>query len=165
MGSMASLEFDATAGKYRIRFRYGGKPFKRSIKTKDKTEAEGVAARVEETIRLLERGRLELPEGVDAGVFILSDGKLNGKASAGRGLTLDALLALYRKSVPKGSKAQTTLNTEETHISHLSRHLRKTKLAQSVTTTDMQMYAEKRLRDSYRGKPIRPDTVPGCPIG
>ena len=156
---MASLEFDATCSKYRIRFRYGGKPFKRSIKTKDQTEAEGVAARVEETIRLLERGRLEMPSGADPGVFILSDGKLNGKTSAERGQTLEALLALYRKSLPKGAKAQTTLNTEETHTSHLSRHLRKTKLVQSITTADMQAYVEKRLRDSYRDKPIRPDTV------
>ncbi len=156
---MASLEFNEASGNYRIRFRYGGQPFKRSIKSKDQTEAEGVAARVEETIRLLERGRIEMPAGADPGVFILSDGKLNGKSSAGRGQTLDGLLAVYRKSLPKGAKAQTTLNTEETHTSHLLRHIRKTKLAQSVTTADMQMYVEKRLRDSYRGKPIRPDTV------
>ena len=101
---MASLEFDATCSKYRIRFRYGGKPFKRSVKTNDQTEAEGVAARVEETIRLLERGRLEMPSGADPGVFILSDGKLNGKSSAERGQTLEALLALYRKSLPKGAR-------------------------------------------------------------
>ena len=30
---------------------------------------------------------------------------------------------------------------------------------QSVTTSDMQAYIDKRLRDSYRKKPIRPDTV------
>ena len=34
---------------------------------------------MEETIRLLKRGRIELPPGADAGTFILSDGKLNGK--------------------------------------------------------------------------------------
>jgi integrase len=156
---MASLEFDNPSGKYRIRFRYGGKPFKRSVKTSDRTEAEGVAARVEETIRLLERGRLDLPPGADPGVFILSDGKLNSKASAGDGRTLDELLKLYKKSLPKDAKAQTTLNTEDTHVSHLLRHLGKTKLAQCVTTAHMQGYTDKRLRDSYRDKPMRPDTV------
>jgi integrase len=156
---MASLEFDAASGRYRLRFRYGGKPYKRSIKTKDQTEAEGVAARVAETIRLLERGRLEVPPGADPGVFILSDGKLNAKSAARHGMTLDALLALYQKSLPKGAKSKTTLTTEKIHISHLLGHLRKTRLAQSLTTADMQRYIDLRLRESYRGKPIRPDTV------
>ena len=156
---MASLEFDEISGRYRLRFRYGGMSFKRSIKTSDQTEAEGVAARVEETVRLLERGRLELPAGADAGVFILSDGKLNGKASAEQRYTLDDLLKLYQKSLPQGAKAETTLNTEEIHISHLLGHFKKTKFAQSITTADMQAYVDKRLRDTYRDKIIRPDTV------
>ena len=156
---MASIEFDELSSRYRIRFRYGGQPYKRSLKTRDVKEAQGILGRVEETIRLLERGRMELPPGAEPGVFILSDGKLQSKSAAERQHTLDALLNLYLKSVPKDSKADTTLKTEETHVSHLLRHLRKSKLAQSVTTGDMQTYCEKRLRDAYRDKPIRPDTV------
>jgi integrase len=156
---MASIEFDELSGRYRIRFRYGGQPYKRSLKTRDVKEAQGILGRVEETIRLLERGRLDLPPGAEPGVFILSDGKLHSKSSAERQHTVDALLNLYLKSVPKDSKANTTLKTEETHVSHLLRHLRKSKLAQSVTMGDMQTYVEKRLRDAYRDKPIRPDTV------
>jgi len=156
---MASLEFDEISSRYRIRFRFGGKPFKRSIKTHDAGEAEGVVARVEETIRLLERGRLDLPPNADPGVFIMSDGKLNGKQTAKQGYTLHILLNLYKKSLPNGAKEQTTLKTEETHISHLLRHLKGSKIAQSVTVANMQNYVDRRLRDSYRDKPIRPDTV------
>lgn len=76
---MAYLEIDSTSGYYLIRFRYGGRPFKRSLKTQDHSEAEGVLGRVRETIRLLERGRLEMPPDADPGKFIVSDGKLNGK--------------------------------------------------------------------------------------
>jgi len=156
---MASIEFDELSGRYRIRFRYGGQPYKRSLKTRDVKEAQGILGRVEETIRLLERGRMDLPPGAEPGVFILSDGKLHSKSSAERQHTLDALLNLYLKSVPRDSKADTTLKTEETHVSHLLRHLRKSKLAQSVTIADMQAYVERRLRDTYRDKPIRADTV------
>jgi len=156
---MASLEFDELSGRYRIRFRYGGQPYKRSLKTGDVKEARGVLGRVEETIRLLERGRMEMPPGAEPGQFILSDGRLNGKSSAERQLSLDALARLYLKSMPKDSKAQTTVRTEEIHVDHLLRHLRKSKFAQSVTTADMQAYVEKRLRETYRDKPIRPGTV------
>lgn len=58
---MAYLELDSTSGFYRVRFRYQGRPYKRSVKTADQAEAAGVVARVDETIRLLERGRLEMP--------------------------------------------------------------------------------------------------------
>ena len=64
---MASIEFDEVSGRYRIRFRYGGKPYKRSLKTTEKREAETVVGRVEETIRLLERGRIDIPSGADPG--------------------------------------------------------------------------------------------------
>ena len=91
---MASIEFDEASGRYRIRFRYAGKPYKRSLKTTDKRDAGAVVGRVEETIRLLERGRLNIPPDADPGVFILSDGKLNGKLTAEQGYTLESLFDL-----------------------------------------------------------------------
>jgi len=69
---MASLEADAASERFRIRFRYGGESYKRSLKTTDRCEANAILGRVEETIRLLERGRLEIPPDADPGVFILS---------------------------------------------------------------------------------------------
>lgn len=156
---MACIEFDKASDRYRIRFRYGGKPFKRSLKTSEEREALSILGRVEETIRLMERGRLDLPPDADPGVFILSDGKLNRKATTEQGRTVRNLVTLYQKSLPKDSKAPTTLKTEDTHVSHLLKHLRASKLAQTVTAADMQTYIERRLRDKYRDKPIRPDTV------
>ena len=102
---MASIEFDEASGRYRIWFRYAGKPYKRSLKTTEKREAEAVVGRVEETIRLLERGRLDIPSDADPGVFILSDGKLNWKLTAEQEYTLEKLLDLYPKSLPEGAKS------------------------------------------------------------
>jgi hypothetical protein len=62
---MASVEFDEASSRYRIRFRYGGKPFKRSLKTSEEREARSILGRVEETIRLMKRGRLDLPPDAD----------------------------------------------------------------------------------------------------
>jgi hypothetical protein len=62
---MASLEFDPVAKRFRIRFRYNGGTYKRSLKTANPKDAQAVVERVEETIPLLKRGRLEKFGGTD----------------------------------------------------------------------------------------------------
>ena len=126
------------------------------LRPSNAVEAAGVVARVAETIRLLERGRLEMPADADPGMFIMSDGKQTKKIVSTRGCTLDELLSTYKQSIPVGAKAETTLKTEELHIAHLLQGLKKSKLAQDVTTAEMQRYVEKRLHDTYRERAIRP---------
>jgi hypothetical protein len=53
---MASLELQK--GWYRIVFRYDGKKYQRALETQSKKEAEGQKHRIEENLKLLERGRL-----------------------------------------------------------------------------------------------------------
>jgi hypothetical protein len=60
---MASLEL--RSDRFRIVFRVGGKKLHASLKTTDQREAEGCLARLEENLRLMERGRLVPPP--DAG--------------------------------------------------------------------------------------------------
>lgn|GEM_PF-5184489 len=57
---MASLELDPESGRYRVRFRYHGQPFKRSLRTKSKRVAQASLGQVEETLRLLELGLTEI---------------------------------------------------------------------------------------------------------
>src|SRR2546423_10071620 len=72
---MASLEF--RSNRYRLGFRFGGKKYQHPLKTSNQREAEGCLGRLEENLRLLERGRLELPPDADLADFLLSDGKVN----------------------------------------------------------------------------------------
>jgi integrase len=78
---------------------------------------------------------------------------------AEQGYTLENLFDLYPKSLPEGAKEQTTRKTEGSHILHLSRHLKTSRLAQAMTIADMQAYIDRRLRDRYRNKPPGPVTV------
>ncbi len=57
---MAWLEREPS-GHFHIRFRLGERKFKRSLKTKIESEAETRRIRLEETIRLVESGRLTTP--------------------------------------------------------------------------------------------------------
>src|SRR5262245_53747003 len=118
---MASLQLDEASGRYRLRFYFGGQEYKRSIKTRDPKTARGIPARVEDTIRLIEQGRLEIPGDADPAAFILSDGKRNGKPVAQRSLTLAELFAEYRDKLPPGAKEPSTVSTERTHCDHLLR--------------------------------------------
>ena len=57
---MAWLQTDPS-GNYHISFRFRGRNFKRSLKTKSEQRANSRLHRLEENIRLVESGRLELP--------------------------------------------------------------------------------------------------------
>src|SRR3954469_13662645 len=76
-GMMASIE--QRGGRYRLVFRHGGQKFQHPLKTADRAEADACRTRLEEGIRLLERGRIDPPPpGADLAIYLLSDGKLNG---------------------------------------------------------------------------------------
>ncbi|MCH7989179.1 MAG: hypothetical protein IID46_08510 [Planctomycetes bacterium] len=92
---MTHIRQDKKSGNFFIRFRYAGSSFNRSLRTKFRREASAVRGRVEETILLLERGRIEMPHSADPAEFILSDGKRLGKPVKPKIRTLYDLFRVY----------------------------------------------------------------------
>ena len=88
---MASL--DHRGNHYRVAFRLGGQKFQVAVKAKDSKEAEACLARLEENLRLVERGRLTIPDGADVGLFLLSDGKLEQRVKVAVGISVGELVA------------------------------------------------------------------------
>jgi len=81
---MASLQ--QVAGQYHICFRFNGRRFKRSLKTEHLDKADARRVRLEETIRLVETERLDIPDDtVDVASFLLTDGKVHSKRSKSNG--------------------------------------------------------------------------------
>jgi integrase len=156
---MATLEHDSSSGRYRVRFRYGGRAFKRTLKTRNEKEAEGARARVDETIRLLERGRLVIPPGADPGVFIVSDGNLSNKPVLSKPLTLEELLNRSEASIPEGAKEANTRTTEKLHAKHLKRILGGQVSAQGLTLADLQRYCDQRAQEKGKRGLVRPQTI------
>src|SRR6516165_12363452 len=120
---MASLEHDEASGQFRIRFRYGGLSFKRSLKTSDPDDANAALVRLKENLRLVERGRLVVPPDADPATFLLSDGMLTGKPVAPKLLTLTELFTEYQAKIPPGAKEANSIDTEKAHCHHLTRVL------------------------------------------
>lgn len=157
---MASLELDPASGRYRVRFRYGGQEFKRSLRTKSRRVADASLGQVEEVLRMLEIGLTELPPGVDEGTFIVSGARVRKEKQRRSAIqTLEDLLKVYQEELPTGSKEARTLEGEKLHFKHLLRHIKpKTKLA-AIKASSIQKYVELRSKDKFRGRFISPDTI------
>jgi len=116
---MATVSKDEKSGNFHVRFRFGGRSFKRSLKTGNAREALSVLGRVDETLRLLERGSIQMPVVADPVSFIISGGQRDAKPTATSLLTVHELFQLYRKSLPEGAKEKSTLKTERIHMAIL----------------------------------------------
>ena len=90
--------------RFRVVFRFKDQRFLAILKTTDTKEAEACLGRVEENLRLVERGRLTVPDGADLGLFLLSDGKLEQPVSLARTVRLAELFATYQSQFTAGAK-------------------------------------------------------------
>lgn len=156
---MASLEQNPSTSQFYVRFRYAGASYKRSLKTVYLDEAEAAKARLEETLSLVLRGRIVIPDDADPVTFLLTDGKQNDKPKPEDVRTLRELFEAYLAALPEGSKEETTLKGEAIHRRHLLRILKQRRSLKNLDQGVLQGYINQRLEESYRGKPIRPATI------
>ena len=113
-------------GTYIIRFRYEGKEYKRSLKTRNEADAAAAKNSVELTIHRILTGYLKVPAGVDAGDFIVSGGVLT-EAAAEREApaplpTTRSLMDEYIES-QKNMLAASYLYSQKIHLGHFTKHL------------------------------------------
>lgn len=154
---MASLE--QRGNRYRVAFRLGGQKLQVAVKAGDGKEAEACLARLEENLRLVERGRLTIPDGADVGLFLLSDGKLEQRVKTARVMTVAELVAKYRATFTVGVKEKNTAQTEKIHLGHAERILGSPTPVSVVTSATLQAYVDTRVAAKYRNRPINPQTV------
>ncbi len=155
---MASLQ-QFPSGNFHITFHFGGKRYKRSLKTNDRRKALAMKARAEETALLVEQGRIELPESVDVPTFLLSDGKLATKTTCNEA-KLSKLFEGYFGSLPEGNLEPGTIAMMQTHRGHLERHFGKYRVMKLLTFNDLQGYINKRAKDDgIRGRKLHASTI------
>ncbi|QDV37608.1 tyrosine-type recombinase/integrase [Tautonia plasticadhaerens] len=160
---MASIYLDRDgSGFFRVEFRYGGRRFNRSLKTRDEREATALLGRIEETLALLQRGRISIPDGADVGAFVLSDGKLTAKpriaAPPPAAPTLGRLVEDYLASPPANKEAG-TLKVERSYLRNVERVLGGEKSLDAIDLPAARLYAKKRLSETRNGKAPKPYTV------
>lgn len=156
---MAHIRRDPRTRTFRIRFRYGGCCYQRSLKTSDETEANAIRGRVKETLILIERGRIQIPPGIQPAEFILSDGKWSGKPERPVVRTLSDLFRRYEAELPVGAKEESTRKGEQRHQKLLKKHLGSSREAQYLAVVNLQAYVSKRSKDRWHGKLISRETI------
>jgi hypothetical protein len=143
---MASLQQDPS-GNFHICFCFGGKRFKRSLKTTSKRKADATCTRLDENIRLVDAGRLTLPDDADPATFLLSDGKLDSKPRLRKTIRLGGLCDEYKKSMPEGALENGSLLTVEIHMRHVMRILGANKSLSELNASDLQHYVTSRSKE------------------
>lgn len=150
---MASLQL--VAGNYHICFRFGGHRYKRSLKTSRVDQADARRVRLEETLRLVETGRIQIPDDVrDIAMFLLADGKV-GKTRPERKtattppppFTLKKAFDDFFKGIPEGNLEQSTLTGMHMHEGHLLRLIGSSFPLQKLSVDKLQWYVNKRSRE------------------
>jgi hypothetical protein len=106
-------------GWHRAVLRHGGQKHQKALQRQDEGEALRLKSRIEDYLRLLERGRLEFPGG-DLITFLLADGKLNAVPSIRKAGTLGQMLDEYEKARTQDKEASTA-RTETIHFGHFRR--------------------------------------------
>lgn len=156
---MASLEkrYD---GRYRIVFCWQGQRRYHSLGRMPEREARSCLDRLEESLRFVDRGLLDVPPEADLGRFLVSGGKVNAQPSLKSPLTLGELLSRYQAEYPDGVKESSTKSTEKIHIAHLLRIIDRQIAVGAVTTDPLQGYVNARAREKGRGRrPISHVTI------
>ncbi len=156
---MASLHEDERTGNWIIMFRWRGQQFRRSCETTKKSDAAGIEARVEDTIRLLKLGRIEIPKGADPGVWIMSDGKLTAKPKpkTGQLRRLGEICDAYLTD--QIAKADNTVACEKIHVRHLKRVLGGATVLDTITLNVIQGYVTARSKTKCRGTLLSGKTI------
>ena len=155
---MASLQTDPS-GNYHVKFRFGGRQFRRSLRTKMKRKAEAAASHVEENIRLILEGRMNLPSGADVPTFLLSDGKLAEPIKLSPDIQVGQLFEKYQLSIPNDTLEKTTLNTFGVHMRHIVRLIGGRQVLSGITKSELQKYVTARSNEPGRRGNVSATTI------
>ena len=163
---MASLQ--VISGHYHICFRFNGRRFKRSLKTSRPDHADARRVRLEETIRLVETGRLDIPDDVsDIARFLLADGKAaksksrrNGHATPPPQTLLKQVFDKFFAAIPAGNLEESTLKGMHRHEGHLLRLLGAKYPLRNLSIDKLQTYVNRRANEkTHYGTPVQPNTI------
>ena len=155
---MSSLQKDPS-GNFHICFRYGGRRFKRTLKTKSEKKATTSQAKVDERIWMVKNGHISIPEAGGVAEFLIYGETASKKEPPSakakvKKTSLSKLMDEYFVTAKNGSLESTTIDTLEIHRRHLERILGKSFDVSSLTSRHLQGYINRRAK--AKGKYDRP---------
>jgi integrase len=149
-------------GNWHISFRLGGKQFKPSLRTTTERKAKGMQVLVDETLQLIDTGRIVLPPHAtrqEVINFVLSGGKHSAKPKISVAVNLASAVDQYFADYIAGKEAS-TIAGERIHMDHLLRVLDGRTPLTSINSDTLQKYAAKRRREKgHHGRTLSAETI------
>ena len=157
---MAWLEKDRRTGIFQVVVRLENGKLKRSLKTEDEKEANSILGTIENTIKAINQGWIDIPDDIDLGEFLISGGKATTKQKLQRQLMLSELFDRYFASLPADSLEQSTVKCMQIHERQLYDVFGKTYSLAKMSTSEIQRFVERRSKAKGRhGRPVTPVTI------
>ena len=135
-------------------FRFRGKRYYFSIGNLTEPQAKAKGSEVDETLDLIERGRLTIPEGVSLEDFVAAGGKTPAVSARPELITVRQLFDHYLKTHGNGTIETSSLKTAKTHLNQVAETLGERFRIQSLTVINLQEHVERR-----RKKGVAPVTL------
>lgn len=156
-------------GKFRIKFRYDGRQYSRSLKTKSEQKANLAKGQIERNLELVSLGLLQVPEGCNIFDFFLTgqdtpkptkeqrakDSKRQGSAN----LSIERLFNMYFDAFLKESIEENSYGMLQTHRNNLQRVIGKRTRVADFGTGEIQKYVDKRSKEKGRRGTVQATTI------
>jgi hypothetical protein len=139
---------------YHCTFRFQGRRFYFAIGKVTEPQALAKATEVDETLALLERGRLVVPEGVRLEDFVASGGKAPVLAPRPETVTARQLFDHYLTTHANGTIEENSLGTARTHLGQVRESLGERFRIQSLALVNLHEHVDRR-----RKKGVSPVTL------
>src|SRR5262245_7225038 len=125
-----------------VRFRGRRHYFALGELTQGQATAKG--AEIDEPIRLIEGGRLTIPEGVSVEDFVAAGGKVPVVSARPETVTVKQLFEQYLATHGNGTIETNSLSTARTHLNQLTETLGERYRIQGLLLLDLQRHVERR---------------------
>jgi hypothetical protein len=139
---------------YYCTFRFQGRRYYFTVGNVTEAQALAKGTEVDETLGLLERGRLSLPEGVAIEEFVAAGGKVPTVSSRPETLTARQLFDRYLDTLSNGTIEESSLSTARTHLNQFAATIGERFRMQGLTLLDLQGHVDRR-----RKKGVSPVTL------
>ncbi|RLS40202.1 MAG: hypothetical protein DWH81_07420 [Planctomycetota bacterium] len=141
-------------------FRLNGSRYKKLLDEKDRRAADGIAAKVDRRIEMLERGEWRLPDPANVVDSLVDDIAPRPVVQLPTGKTLGALIDEYIPSVSTGCLELNTVATLTTHLNRVRTVMGRNLRVESITFASLQKYVDTRSKaKGVRGRPLSTATI------
>jgi len=149
---------------YYCTFRFQGRRYYFTVGEVSEAQALAKGTEVDETLELLERGRLTVPEGVGLEEFVAAGGKVPTNSARPEAVTARQLFDSYLATLANGTIEDGSLGTARTHLNHFAATIGERFRVQALTLLNLQGHVDRRRRKGVSPVTLKKElaTVRAC---